>query len=218
MTTCQSETGPFALDGPVVVTLKRKADCVGDPQLAEFCCADGPAAEEVRIILGNLLSGEAVEQTVAMLKEERTGALLGIASVRMDGNAQIRGRASVPWFVRRISVNPYVNVVARDERYRNHVLRDGETRLGVALVRAALEVVEHELDGAPMPTVWALIKRGNTASKRAFRRLAFYPHARSRENQQDVFVRKAGRALPPPPDAAAYRPIERVRAVGRITA
>jgi hypothetical protein len=198
---------PRVLAEPVAVLLMSKEECVGDPRLEEFRTGEGPAGREVRIILANLLSGEAVPQTVAMLQAEDSGALLGIASVRLDGNAQIGARSSTPWFLRRLSSKPYVNLVARDERYANHVLADGRTRLGAALVRSALELVEREHRGGPMPTVWALVRRENLASKRAFRQFAFYPHARSAENQQDVFVRRAGRVLPPRPEASVLRPI-----------
>lgn len=158
----------------------------------------------MRLILDNLHSGEAVPQTVALLSEEPGGALLGIASIRIDGNAQLRAKASTPWFVRRLSSNPYVNLIARDERYRNYLLCDGRTRLGTAILRAGLEVVQHETPGRSLPTVWALVRRDNAASKRTFGEFAFYPHDRSAENQQDVFVRRAGRKLPPPPAEGAY--------------
>lgn len=201
-------TDPIVLAAPVRVTLHTKAQCIDDPRLADFVCGPGPATAEVRAIVENLLNGDALPQTVAMLSDAASEELLGIASVRVDGNAQIRAKASTPWFLRRLSVNPYVNVVARDERFRNHVLSDGQTRLGTVLVRAALEAIEQELGGGPLPAIWALIRRRNLASKRAFRQLAFYPHARSAENQQDVFVRRAGRTLPPPPHPSAYVPLE----------
>jgi len=194
---------PTVLAGPVHVELRSKAQCAGDSRLEEFRVGSGPAAKEVRLILENLHSGEALPQTVALLGEQG-GPLLGIASVRIDGYAQLRAKASTPWFVRRLSHNPYVNVIARDERFRNHLLCDGSTRLGSALLRAALEIVEHELRTPTTPTVWALLRRGNEASKRTFAEFAFYPHDRSAENQQDVYVRRAGRRLPPAPAEGAY--------------
>ncbi len=199
-----SASQPTVLGGPVRAELRSKAQCIGDPRLEEFDPGSGPAARETRLILDNLHSGEALPQTVALLLEESSGALLGIASVRIEGNAQLRAKASTPWFVRRLSRNPYVNLIARDERYRNHVLCDGETRLGSAILRAGLEIVRHEVGDAPLPTVWALVRRDNEASKRVFGEFAFYPHDRSSENQQDVFVRRAGRRLPVPPPEGAY--------------
>jgi hypothetical protein len=203
-----------ALDGPVRVTLQSKAECVGDPRLEEFRCGEGPAAREIQMILENLHGGEALPQTVAMLSDDSSGALLALASIRIDGNAQIRAKATTPWFLRRLSTNPYVNLLVRDERYRNHVLCDGQTRLGTAALRAGLEVVEAELPDRAIPTVWALVRRANETSKLAFREFAFYPHARSAENQQDVFVRRAGRSLPPLADPGAYISFER-RSVSR---
>lgn len=199
-----SASPPTALGGPVRAELRTKAQCSGDARLEEFEEGAGPGARETRLILDNLHSGEALPQTVALLSEETTGALVGIASVRIDGNAQVRSKVSTPWFLRRLSRNPYVNLIARDERYRNHVLCDGETRLGTAVLRAALEIVELESEGPELPTVWALVRRDNEASKRAFGEFAFYAHDRSAENQQDVFVRRAGRRLPPAPADGAY--------------
>ncbi len=195
----------MALAGRLRVVLRSKDECAGDRRLEEFRCEHGPAAHEVRLILENLQSGEALQQSVAMLEAEVSGELVGIASVRLDGNAQIRGNSSVPWFLRRLASNPYVNLIARDDRYRGHVLSDGRTRLGSAVVRAALEVLACETGDMRLPTAWALVRRGNEAGKRALREFAFYPHDRSRENQQDVFVRRAGRSLPPAPAPEAYR-------------
>jgi hypothetical protein len=195
------------LGAPVRVTIRSKEDCVDDTQLQGFRCSDGPAAREVALIVGNLLSGEALPQTVAFVNDVASGALLGIASVRPDGNAQLRTKASTPWFVRRLSANPYVNVIARDERYAGRLLSDGRTRLGTAILRAGLEALRHELGGGALPTVWALIRRKNEVSKRTFSEFAFYPHDRSRENQQDVYVRRAGRRLPPVPPLDAYIPL-----------
>jgi len=198
-----SASQPTVLGGPVRVELRTKAQCVGDARLEEFDAGSGPAARETRLILDNLHSGDALPQTVALIVDER-GTLLGIASVRIEGNSQLRAKASTPWFVRRLSRNPYVNLIARDERYRNHLLCDGQTRLGTAVLRAGLEVVQHELGEAALPTVWALVRRDNEASKRVFGEFAFYPHDRSAENQQDVFVRRAGRPLPSSPAEGAY--------------
>jgi hypothetical protein len=197
------------LSGPVRVELRSKAECVGDSRLQEFSAGDGPAAHEVRLILENLHSGEALAQTVALLTAGPGGRLLGLASVRIDGNAQVRAKASTPWFLRRLSRNPYVNLIARDVRYAGHLLADGRTRLGSAVLRAGLEALQHELGGPPLPTVWALVRRENEASKRAFGEFAFYPHDRSDESQQDVYVRRAGRRLPAAPSADAYVPLTR---------
>ena len=68
--------------------------------------------------------------------------------MRPDGNAQLRAKSSTPWFVRRLSTNPYVNVVARDERYAGALLRDGRTRLGTAILRAGLEALAQSSAGA----------------------------------------------------------------------
>jgi hypothetical protein len=195
------------LGAPVRVTVRTKEECVSEPQLEDFRCSDGPAAREVAMIVANLLSGEALPQTVAFVNDAAAGTLLGIASVRPDGNAQLRGKPSTPWFLRRLSTNPYVNIVARDERYPGYVLSDGRTRLGTAILRAGLEALAAELGGARLPTVWALVRRQNEVSKRTFGEFAFYPHDRSRENQQDVYVRRAGRKLPPAPPLDAYIPL-----------
>jgi hypothetical protein len=206
MSSSSQTAPPVVLAGPVRVLLQRKEDCVEDPRLEAFKVGDGPATREVRIILENLISGEANPQTLALLEHQATGTLLGLASVRIDGNAQLRRKPTTPWFLRRLAASPYVNLIARDERYRNHMLQDGRTRLGEALMRAALETVEMEQYGEDLPTIWALVQRQNLASKRVFAKYAFYPHDRSNENPQDILVRRAGRRLTAPPESGAYRP------------
>ena len=172
-----------SLTAPVAVEIRSKDECVDHDDLAGFSCHDGPAAKEVRMIVGNLLSGEALQQTVAMIRDTATGTLVGLVSVRMDGNAQIRTKSGTPWFLRRISVNPYVNLLARDERYRGHLLADGTTGIGAALLRAGLELIANERGGS-MPSVWALVKRENAASKRAFSQFAFHLHDRHRRTSR----------------------------------
>ena len=199
--------GGKELGAPVRVTVRSKAECAGDAQLEGFRCGDGPAGREVGLIVGNLLSGEALPQTVAFVNDAASGSLLGIASVRPDGNAQLRAKSSTPWFVRRLATNPYVNVIARDERYTGRLLLDGSTRLGTAILRAGLEALAAELGRERLPTVFALVRRENEVSKRTFAEFAFYPHDRSAENQQDVFVRRAGRRLPAAPSLEAYIPL-----------
>jgi hypothetical protein len=203
----QLTSAPTSLSGPVTVAMRSKADCAGDARLEAFRAGEGPAAREVALIVGNLLSGEALAQTVALVSDQASGQLLGIASIRLDGNVQLRAKSSTPWFLRRLATNPYVNMVARDERFANHVLCDGVTRLGTAILRAGLEVLEAEHGGALLPTTWALVRRNNAASKRVFREFAFYRHDRSAENQQDIYVRRAGRPLPPAPAGGAYVPL-----------
>jgi hypothetical protein len=198
-----------ALAAPVRVTVRSKEECAGDAQLEGFRCSDGPAGREVGLIVGNLISGDALPQTVAFVNDVASGALLGVASVRPQGNDQLRGKSSTPWFVRRLATNPYVNVIARDERYVGRVLHDGRTRLGTAILRAGLEALRAELGGGALPTVFALVRRENEVSKRTFSEFAFYPHDRSPENQQDVYVRRAGRRLPPAPPLDAYIPLGR---------
>ncbi len=200
-------SGGTKLGAPVRVTVRSKEECAGDAQLERFRCGDGPAGREVGLIVGNLLSGEALPQTVAFVNDVASDALLGIASVRPDGNAQLRAKSSTPWFVRRLASNAYVNVIARDERYTGRVLLDGRTRLGTAILRAGLEALAAQLGDERLPTVFALIRRENEVSKRTFGEFAFYPHDRSAENQQDVYVRRAGRRLPDPPSLDAYLPL-----------
>jgi hypothetical protein len=195
------------LTAPVRVSVRSKEECVGNAQLEGFRCTDGPAGREVALIVGNLLSGEALPQSVAFVNDAASGALLGVASVRPDGNSQLRAKSSTPWFVRRLSTNPYVNMIARDERYAGHVLLDGRTRLGTAVLRAGLEGLAAHLGTDTLPTIFALVRRENEPSKRTFGEFAFYPHDRSSENQQDVYVRRAGRRLPPPPPLEAYIPL-----------
>jgi hypothetical protein len=198
------------LERPVVVVVKTKAQCVEDPDLEAFAVEDGPAAEECESIRRNLLSGDAVEQTVAMLKEDGAGRLLGLVSVRFDGRANWREPfAKVPPLLKKLSRTAYINVLARDTRLEGCVLADGETRLGDALVRAGLELATFPDARTPLP-LCALALRENHRSHRAFEAQGFRVHADSWQCNQDVLVRRGGRPLLKAPPHQAYSPLRAV--------
>ena len=93
---CLSQSSPIQLSRPVEVVVRTKAQCEDDADIEGFSVHDGPAAAECQSIIGNLCDGKAVEQTVAFVKEQGTGNLLGLTSVRMGGNVQARQTRSIP--------------------------------------------------------------------------------------------------------------------------
>jgi hypothetical protein len=204
ITSTGTSSSTIRLTRPVEVIVRTKEECVGDPQLERFSVTDGPAAAECQGIITNLISGKAVPQTVAFVKEQGTGTLLGLTSVRMGGNKESRQNPFCPEWLKKLSHNPYVGLLCRDDRYRNCELLDG-TRLSTILVRAGIELVTPV--GTKPPTMFAFVKRDNRGSLKAFGHFAFHPHARSAESAQEVLVRRAGKPLPPAPDPNAFRPV-----------
>jgi hypothetical protein len=195
------------LSGPVVVSVKTSAECRGDPDLAAFRVDDGPAAAECEAIRTRLLSGEAHEQTVAMLREEGSSQILSLISIRFDGRSGWqRPFVQLPPFLRRLVHKPYVNLVARDSRFARCTLADGETRLGAATLRAGLELAMAPPSEAPQP-LWALIDPTNERARRAFAAAGFRVHPRSRDLGAHVLVRRRDLPLGPAPVPDAYRPL-----------
>jgi hypothetical protein len=193
---------------PVYVVVKTSDECAGDPLLASLSCHDGPVAEAIQEKFTNLLSGNAWEQTVAFVVEEETDTPLAVASVCLSGHPG--GRAFPLAYTRRISVNPYINLLARDDHHRNCALLDGTTRLGTAALRAVLEVVARENSGQ-LPLVWAFVDPQNAPSLKSFGRFAFHPREQrplpGLHKPDLVLVRPSGKPLPTPPNPVAYRPV-----------
>jgi hypothetical protein len=205
ITSSTKASSTIRLSRPVEVVVRTKEACIGNSELEGFSVRDSTAAAgECRNIIGNLYDGKAVEQTVAFVKEQGTGTLLGLTSVRMGGNKEVRSNPFVPTWLRRLAAEPYVGLLARDDRFYNTVLADGSTRLSTVLVRAGIELVTPV--GQSSPTLWAFVKRDNVGSLAAFARHAYHSHGRSRECEQEVLVRRAGKPLPPPPNSSSYRP------------
>jgi hypothetical protein len=196
------------LIGPVEVVVRTKAQCRDDPDLRAFSVHDGPAAAEVQGIVSNLVSGEAVPQTVVMLKEEGSSQVLGLISVRLEGRWECMMPGAAPSFVQKLAASTYVNALARDDRFEGAVLADGKTHLGFATVLAGVELAS-VLTGTA-PEMWALVKKTNGRSKRALKGVGFHRGPHSDKFEVDVFVRRAGLPLPPVPPRSAYRPL-RVR-------
>jgi hypothetical protein len=199
---------PVQFDGPLEVVVRTKAQCRDDPDLRAFSVHDGPAAVEVQSIVSNLVSGEAVPQTVVMLKEEGSSQVLGLISVRLEGRSELMGPFvpfAVPPFMQKLVASTYINVVARDDRFEGAVLADGETHLGFATMLAGVELAS-VLTGTA-PEMWAVVKKTNGRSKRALKAVGFHRDPHSDKFEADVFVRRAGLPLPPVPPRSAYRPL-----------
>ncbi len=208
----------------VRVLVRDGAVCRADPLLARLSCTHGPVAHAVQGKIANLLAGTAWPQTVAYLLDAESGALLALVSVCLDGHPNRHTFATA--HTRRIARHPHVNILARDDRYANHVLRDGRTRLGTAALRAALEIVLRERPGpqGELPLVWGFVDPDNRASLRAFAGAGFHPRkakpvfhdagdGRFVPVERDlVVVRSAGKPLPAAPPADAYRPLSPHRA------
>jgi hypothetical protein len=219
-----SRTG---LSRPVYIAEKSAAECAEDPLLEGFEVDDGPAKGAVEGKIRNLLNRDAWAQTVLFLLEAETNALLALASVCVDGNPQRSGWQNP--FLQSIGGNPYVNLLARDRRYRKHVLRDGRTQLSTAVLWGLLEVVLRDRPGprGTYPLVFGFVDEDNDPSQRAFSTVLFRAQKVEQQQQQWVstasglvvpvhpdlvVVRDAGEPLPVERDFDAYRPVRSRRA------
>jgi len=215
-----SRLQPTPLSHAVHVLVKTEEECVDDPLLAELSCQDGPVAESVQGKISNLLNGNAWPQTVAYLIEEDTDTLVALATVCLDGHPNSHTFRTA--HTRRIAHHPHVNVLVRDDRFRNRVLLDGRTRMGTAALHAILEVILRERPDPQMgglPLCWAFVDPDNHASLRAFGTRGFLPRkakpvwhnpggGRLLPIERDlVVVRAAGKPLPPAPPPHCYRPV-----------
>ena len=199
-----SSAGPTWLSRPVEVVFRTEAECRDDPDLEGFVVPKSPGADECESIIANLLDGKAVPQIVVFAKEQGTGALLGISSVRLGGNLEARLDGENPYWLRELSRDPYLALLARDARYPRCILCDGRTRLSTVLVRAAVERATRGAESPPR--MWAVCMRSNHPSVKAFATNAFHPDPRAEAGEKYVLTRLAGKRMLPPPGREAYIP------------
>lgn len=149
-----------SVEGAVRCDVIRNEEAERCRELSAFCCglcAREPSAAEVNGIVGNLFHGEAVPQHVVLLRDQRD-LLLGIASVRPEGAL-------------RFDPVPYLNAYGREKQFKGWTLADGETSIGAALVRAAVELVTPI--GGLAPEIQALVLADNYRSQRPLEALGF---------------------------------------------
>jgi hypothetical protein len=217
----QAHTKPTPLTRPVYVVVRTSAECVGEPLLAALSVHDGPAAGAIQFKIGNLLTGEAWDQSVAILVEEETDTPLAVATVCLDGHPN--GWTFPLAYTKRISGNPHVNILARDDRFRNRTLLDGQTRLGTAALHAMLEVVLRDRPSAPgvLPLTWGFVDPDNSPGIHAFETTGFHEHKRNEKERafiqsasglfvpvpKDLVLARANGKRLPTIDEDAYRPV-----------
>ncbi len=137
------------------------------PPLVNFCCGKERVEEyEVNTQVHRICAGIASAGWIAVVLEkpsekDATGhpSLVGVCCVT---NSVLPG---VPG-VEDGSEGGYIGALGTDLRYRKHLLDDGQTRPGAALMQEALTAIQAMFGGPPMAYVFAKVKRSNAASKR----------------------------------------------------
>jgi hypothetical protein len=139
------------------------------PPFVDFCCGKDRLEErEVNQTVCRIYGGAAEAQWIAVILE-RPGekdvgghpSLVGVCGVMTGALDGVPG-------VDAGSEGGYIGAFGTDMRYRKHLLDDGKTRPGNALMRAALEAIQAMFGGEPMSYVFAKVKRTNSASRRLF--------------------------------------------------
>jgi SEC-C motif len=163
--------------------------------LASLRCGEQgeKAVREVELTARRLRGGGLKLSQSPVILEDPDGRLVGYASVHSRPRGGYDDGFNRPWIAER-----YIVAFGRDVHFRGYTLRDGVTRIGEILVRAALDMVAVEMDGAPMPAVSALVRAENTSSHRIFDALSFdRQDAENTGYTQDLRWRSAGAPLPP---------------------
>jgi hypothetical protein len=158
------------IDEPIIIRVLT--DPKGYEPFHQFCCGkDRREEREVMLTVHNLLAGTTEVQQIAVLLEkdapplDHTGErpLIGICTV---GTA-VAGRNLPSVGVKAGDRGAAIGVVGTDLVYRKHVLQDGETRPGVALVTGTLKLIE-QMFGGQMPFVRTNVLPTNEGSKPLF--------------------------------------------------
>jgi len=187
------------LTGPVRAHVLR--DPAAYAALAALRCGDArseTAVREVEQTAARLVAGTTTMAQTAVVLEDDAGALLGYASVHRRPPLGYEDLGPRPWIADR-----YIVAFGRDRAHRDHPLRDGRTRIGEVIVRAALDMIALEGPSRPMPSVSALVRPRNGPSHRVLEALGFenLPMA-STGFAQDLRWREHGVPLPLPPPLA----------------
>lgn len=142
--------------------------------LADFSCGKrGRQAErEVNRNVAQLFSGTETMQQLVVLLEKASGqdhygrplliGLCGLARLEAQGIPGLPDKAGIG----------YVAAIGTDATYRDHVLGDGATRCGSALLMSAM-VVTRTMFGGDMPAVLAKVLPSNRGSMRMFKEHGF---------------------------------------------
>jgi len=197
----KTRTASKVITGRVRVEVIDQREAAGDSDLLDFPCACGArtgeqkrAADEVVEGFNLTYAGRPEPLMVAKVSEEG-GGLIVVAVVAMTGDHSC---------ARRLTVEPYIEAIARHDDYRHCLLRDHKTSAGTIVLRAAVEMVllEH-----PTSEIVARVLFGNRSSHAIFSDLGFDHLERSAffpPTEQVIRLRQSGTPLPAPLDASIY--------------
>ncbi len=152
--------------GPLHWDTISHADATGYEPFAHFCCghcALDPSANEVNARAAKLYCGGAeaiggpqVKATIRLLDE--SDDLVGFAGMQIE-NPELGGT--------------FIQVYGREKRLKGHVLADGSTTLGDALIHACLTLAGERTNGANVPDAFAFTHLDNADSHAVLERFGF---------------------------------------------
>jgi hypothetical protein len=189
------------IDCPVHIALFNERTARGLGWLSDFHCHRGAktpqavrAVYEVEKVLDNLFAGRDVPTEVVVACDDDLEAPISLAVVRMDGDTQ---------FTR----EPYIEAIARHDRFRRAVLRDGSTSAGGAAMRGVLDMLALHYGPANLPSVTARLLARNVRSGNVFAQAGFAALPPSiTGTEQIVYQRPPRIPLPPALDPSVYVP------------
>jgi hypothetical protein len=174
-------------------------------QFGNFSCGDPATSRSVREVQATirmLHAGRFDPAPTAVVIESELGELLALCCLR---SLPAEEEWSTDWSVD-------IPAFARASAHRGTVLGDGQTTLGEAVLRAALQVISKACAGRSRPAVLARVLPFNGESHAAFERLGFRLRTPTRRKgiveEQVVRVLAPGSPWPEPLDPTVLAPVQ----------
>jgi hypothetical protein len=188
------------IDCPVRIALFNERTARGLGWLSDFHCRRGAKTGhalrgviEVEKVLDNLFAGRDAPTEVVVARDDQD-APISLAVVRMDGDTE---------FTR----EPYIEAIARHDRFRRAVLRDRSTSAGGAAMRGILDMLALHYGPANLPSITARVLAGNVRSGYIFAQADFAALPRAMPGGDQIIYQRPSRVpLPPSLDPSVYVP------------
>ena len=189
------------IDCPVRIELLNERTARGLDWLVDFPCRRGAktpqerrAVHEVHVVLDAVFAGKDHPTEVVVAYDDQDTPV-SLAVVRMDGDEKL-------------TREPYIETIARHDRFHRAVLRDRSTSAGGAAMRGVLDMLALHYGQANLPSVTARVLGGNGRSRSIFTQADFaaLPRSIPSADVQIVYQRPSRTLLPPSLDPSVYVP------------
>jgi SEC-C motif len=191
------------IDSPVRIVLLNERTARGLDVLVNFPCGkdadthdEQRGVNEVRTVLHAVYEGRPAPTRVVIAFDDQE-AVVSLAVVGMNGDGKL-------------TKAPYIEALARHDRFSGRVLRDGATSAGGVAIHGVLDMLALVHGSDNLPTVSARVLPTNAKSHAIFTQFDFAALPRTQTHTEQVMrVRPPGHPLPPPLDPSIYIPPER---------